>query len=1572
MPILLPDELTQIEIDHINQFTKNYEIRVKLFKDETSTEYSLTAVADGDFNTTTGVYTISPERIWLKKIYAVRPLGFQEYNIFQLEYEDFDGNWIVAKTEPVTSDHFYFLKVPIYAKKFRVKFYIDIDLNDTKPPESGFDPKLYSDTWQEIQAHLGTEIRIENAVGNLDGNIKLPFVSLSLNNVDGIWSKNNATLSLPVYFLDRDNGEDISSSSSTVIKKAGIRIVIEMKFYGPNWEGSDWILLSTFHARKWTSNNVSGEAGWVAKTLYKTPIIEGATLGSILRDYIIRDEGDMLIQLNGGIDDEVITVNNEFAGEADLEPILPTKLLDGKKIHCHTQDDRYIYYALKNVSGADTNAGGYIEVRRVTKSGDNDEFIGKIYAVPNDSFFISAADQPFFGAQYSGLHPSLNNNNQCQRLIRSVFDMVINGEDLYLSCLSIIKGIYSPIGAFTVWHAESFILKLDKNGAGWSVIVGSEAEESNGSNVVTETPSSYTYANKYSLGYHGILNLPIHVDPYDRITGGNHYPVIRSLMLFDDAGTKRLLFVKERQRDGTKSPPMSEFWKIDLDFSSPVKVGDTGTTIRIEALLSFSDIVQYVHFTNWIGGTGAETSKELGVISRDIATGDFFIATYGRAELAERFLSMSFFSTGIFSSGNAFDDGTGYNVDAENVASDGIKEKYQCLFVLDGFSIIHFQHATRNDFISFSVPEILIGGVPINFNTVKYAEEYLSNDLLVTTGWVLDLRTGVFVLRQALTSTDPLPIIANYDFIRSIMFYSGDSISRLNQNALGLISQSMTGNLYIDECECIRKLPFIESQQIPLNHVINPYNLETEDLGEYLDTTGFNGMDITKGAGATDKVMAFQFTPTFDGKLDFIRMAVKLVKVGALSGVNDVPIDIDFYLSGDVGVGCDLSSTDGSLITDAPESALIKDLSEGVEQIYISYAKIDAITDESEFFWLSFDLSGANESVVKGRNYAIIMRTPVTGDNANYMILTKEVADANGLHASNESLPAGDDPTTIIEANYRTTNNTETGIALLYVEVKKTSVELKSVDIIDSLNPNISSGFTSIIGGLNSTISVISDDFSTTYIKGTDYNITYSGGKFFIDFPSGGALSDRTKSIIVRWYESKNDLLSITDQKVTGEEKEIVSEFAEFGDETTFLRTIIRGQKLRPADTNVKIDKAFELFPGILLDLEQENTQTKKIETNTINQWNDVKNTYEPSSDLEGESSKFVFEFNDPFIIGTTAYSVRVAKGHSNGADPADPLESGTITTTFIQDVPKFYRIDVTAFLDTEYHVMLKPEQYREWRLANKEDFPDMTVFNVVGVKPTDVEDVFTKDHFFLKRMNQSFGERNANWIAYTSEERVFYINKDGIIIRDDAFTGISIFNPIPSAYIDKTIFVLIEPIDFVSAPMFEAHSEVGKDGFDSDMLSAVKQFMASKIDRAIINAKGVNVVYSNFDTKKKFLKIVVIGFPINNITSIREERRKEGFEHADAKTMEINNDLIQTQAIASRKSAFLMDFWGKERVNFRKEIVMDPRIRPGGVTKVTSERENLSNDLFYLGTVNLLLSTQGGFKQTLSSFLQI
>jgi hypothetical protein len=1156
-------------------------------------------------------------------------------------------------------------------------------------------------------------------------------------------------------------------------------------------------------------------------------------------------------------------------------------------------------------------------------------------------------------------------------MVRAAYSMAIDGDDLYISVLSIVNGAYNNTemqgGVFWfVWSGESHILKLPKDGTGWYSRVGPDVKSAS---APRNLGVSYTVTDQIlSLGYQGnaVAAGPQTFDLYDWTSPIK--PIIRSLMIIEENGTKKLLYVKEKQRSNG-SVVMSELWKCDLDFSSNAKNADVEIGTRIEAFLTYSDIVKYVHFTTWSGG-GSQLQSYLGLLGYNPATSEYFVQDYGRAILQDRFYSMSFFVSGIFTSGNEYDGNIGHNPNVENVASDGIRELYQCVFTLDGFNITHYRHESRNDYVVFPTPEVFIGGNPINFNTVKYAEEYLSGELFITTGWVLNLHTGELILRQAIPSTDPIEVTASYDFLKSVMFYEGDSTSRLDRKGLGKISQALNNNLYIDESESLRELPFVKSRTLAVRTSINSYSELTEDNGEYQEGTNPTGVRLSRTVGTVDEVVATQFTPTFTGKIHSIRIAVKLgdVSGGAtLSPTYDVPKDFDLYISDD---GVDFSSSDGVNITTPPTSADIEVMKEGTEQIYISYAKLDSIIDESQFYWLTFVVED-NKTLEEGKNYAIIFRCEKTGDLFHYMALGKDVSNANNLVAVN-SITDGAAITTINQSGWNTRSSSGGGGAMLcYVEMKRQYINFPNVKNVLTLNDSYVDGieFESLMSGANKAVKVVSEDFLTTY-TGTDflfyYESLYGCYRFYI--VPGGDLDNIDNTFVVLWFSLGSSVLLISDTK-----GQILTESSEFGDLTTHLRIQVDGKKIRPADANVKIDRVFDLYPGILLELEQENSQTKKIEATNIEQWNEKLNKYELADDLTGESSKFVFDFNDPFIIGTTAYTVIYGKGHLNGANPDDHVESSTIVTQFSEDVPKFYRVTFgTAFDDTNYHVMIAPLQYREWRLAKVEDFPDMTDDNVIGTKPTDSDDVFTTTHCFIKRMNQSYGSKNCDWIAYESGERIFYKDENGVIVEDPSFTADLARNIFPSSYPDKIIFVKIEPTDFAGNPLFDAHSDSGEDGYDPDMQTDVEKYMSCYIDQVDIHAKGISAKYSNFDTQKKFLRITVVGYPVNAIVSIREEKRLPGFEHADAKAIKIDNNLIQAQAIAKRKVNMMMDFWGKERINFTKDVVFDPRVRPGHIAFITSDKDNLDNNAFYITSTSTLLSRADGFRQTLSKFLQI
>lgn len=1557
MNIILPSEISSSEISNIEQFTKKYEIRVKLFRGEAGEVYDSSY---NEYSSSTGIYGTMAERLWLKQFTFQITSG---YDVIRVEYKDYEGNWIQCYTSVHGGTTTHVLKNPIYSTDFRFTEYKQSDPTDTDNPAIVI---LYSEKWHDITKYVTDEILIENNVGDMIGNFKLPFTSIALNNDNGRWNKLNQ-FNLYSYSHTYSDINKKSGSQSSVIKKAGIRCVVEIQFYGDLWQPSKWILLSSFYVRRFTTESISGESAWIAKTLYQTPVIEGVSAKDIIIKYISKKSNESILQVTDNFKDETISIVKEVVGTAELEPTVPNKIIDTKKVYCHCDDGTYLYYALKDITGVNTQAGGFIEVRRMLMDGSEDVSIGKIYAIPQDYYTIGGTPYDCSGVYYTGQHVSLNNNNAVRRMIRGVYGMACDGAYIYISVLSISKGIYydrpTSIIEQDIWQAESCIYKLPATGNGWYAVCGSSVKETAGSHTVEVPPSStYTTAHKFSLGFFSSAMAPpngINPDPYDIFSDPGYtlyVPIIRNLILYDDNGTEKLMFIKEKQRQGDQSYNMSEYWIINKDFTSPTNYGNEGYLTRIESICQISGVNMYVHYTIFTSG-GSESSKKIGIISRDPATSNFFIRDFGDASLTKRFYSMSFIDDSIYISGVGYDSNTAYSPNVENAETVGIKQLYKCVFQLDAFNIIYFDHPTRNQYLSYPVPELYFETEERNAQSARYADYKLDGEILSTPVYVMDLYSGLTTLRQPVPSGSPVDLIANYDFKRSYSFYIGKSPSRLGPDGITKITQSSGDNAYIDESGALSKLDFIESQEIGIGYTAYEYGAVSEDNGEQAETSSLIGIRMSQSSG-NDRLISFQFTPEFDGYLEGLKLPIKIIDqsgAGSLNPTYDVQKSFQCYITNG---GINYATSDGVNPTTPPTSSQIQEMLD--TYIYVSYSRLNATTNESPVVWFYFDFSLASKQVTAGVKYGIILRTDNTGDLFNYFTIGKKVSNSNN-RAIFASIADGSDITTMSSSAWGVLYTSNPSVMYNYVVIQKKKQELKSTNIVDSLNPSISSGFTSVMGGSNSTIAVYSQDFSIKYVKSTDYNITYSGGKFYIEFI--GSLADSRKNIVILWMNSKIDLLTIAD---SGRGNNLLFQSSEYGDSSTYLKVEVDGKRVLPATFNVKTDQIFTMTPGVTKGIEASSEQSTQIESAKVLQWDDSTKQY-----VEGDSGNqlFAFDFKDPFMTGTTGYEVEIGLGKST-----DIIDSGAKARGSSEDVPLFYEVSITGFSDANYTVMLKQEQYREWRIATVDDYADMTSDTVNGTPPSSSTDIKTSSHFYLKHMNNAFGWNSCSWVAYYTEKIKYYINEDGEVIRDDTYSASDENkNPIKTSYPSKRISVLVSATDFAGCPLFPAHSEASKDGYDSGYASDVKQWMSGKVDRVDINPNGVNAIYTNFDPDiHKFLHLTIIGYPLNNIITIKEERRKDGYDHADAKSLTISNDLIQVRAIAARIAGIAMTFWGQERINFIKDIVYDPRYRPGTIVRVTSELEGLSDNLFYITSTRTLLSTDGGFKTTLGRFLQI
>lgn len=1545
--MILPNELTSEDISNIERFGKNYKLRVRMWQN-TDGVYD---ASFNDYDNLTGIYDFGMW-VWLKKI-TYTYVGSNDVHI--LEYEDTNGNWIVAQTNQnygdVPSNTTFLLQSPLFVKRIRVSTYDKDDRYGTIEY-----PTLCiasTDQWIDVTNYILGNIYIERNTTSETDQIYLPHTQIELNNDNGMWNINVDGHIFDVYRLDYSTGETKQTTADlSTFKKRNTRITVEIKFLGEDWKDANWILISNFFAREWTDKSVKGEAGYIAKTKIETPVVEGEKINDIIEKYLIRNSDGLIIKFNKPETDNTISVINEFVGTTDLEPANPTKLFDGQKIWSHCEDEQFLYYAVRIETSPASITGVYAEIYRSSKDGNNPELVGKIFGIAPYRL-RSGVTEYDFNTYSLGSETNLLGGTSYTRYIRDISQMAVDDEYLYIPITQTMHCLFGyPLPSKLNDISENFIYKLKKDGTGWESICGATQTE----NVIYDEgshPSDYTmtYTDgqaKYSHGYHYTTNGGTFSDPYrcdfafDRLFEG--------LTIYNDSGVDKLL-VCERRRPISGSGAWTTFRLIAKDFSTDVDVNDGDTSKTITCILVYNEDVMFCHWHTFSDG-----KSYLGLLYRDVTTGDFTVNSFGYSELFDgRIRSLSFSGDGIYAGGDNYQNLGGY----QTVDPNGIVKKYQNIFSVDGYNIIHAQHSENNKFISYPTPIIKVGGFEVAKEFVDYQSESLVGDIYDTIYWVLNLKTGQLIIKYI--APDETEIRASYDFKESIQFFSIDTESRLGSDSLGQLSLSSSDSYFVTPVGDIEELEGLQTQYISIKESNNNYRDIDEDLGELVSaSTSGHLLAWSDGTGffPEDLLTAIQFVAKNTGIISKIKIPIHLDAYGSKT-IRYETLDIDIYITDNE---VDFEWSPG--ISIPPDGNYTKILSGGT--LYIDFDKLVAGGDETNYQWIEYDVSAADYEVTAGEKRAIILRIsangpyPPTGfDNWTYYALAKIVSDSNNICCIN-SIPNGNvflgdpDPSGFGWQRYL-----DSSAIMMIVEIQKKKIELKSTDIIDSLNPNISSGFISNLGGSNSTISVNSEDYLTKYVRSVDFNISYSGGKFYI-WPSKTTFS-LDDIIVVRWYNSKLDLIHVKDT-------DRISESSGHGDQSYFPTVTVKGQRLKPADFSVAIDKSFEISPAVEEILTSENTLAREAEVSTIKNW--TERGFQDVSQ-SSESNKFVFEFNDPFVIGSTGYTVDYGNHLST-----DKIEAGSYTVPALSDTPAFFKFTITPFIDTDYHVMVREEDNLEWRIVTDSDRLDM-IDNVIdtatgtkdpawiGVDPgTPLKDT---GEFYLKRMNGYYGRKNVQWIAYTSSDRKFYINEDGAVLHDDNYDISK--SPISSAYPEKSIYVLVRPIDRVGNPLFEFHSESGEDGYDPNAHSSVKKWMCARVNRLSISANGINAIYSNFDEFTKFLNIIVVGFPINKLELIRHERRKPGSEHADSKEITIESQFLQSNQMAQRRANDLIDYWGEERAIIKRSKQYDPRIAPGSVVIITSEREGLSSQCFFVRQIIDRFQT-GGLSSQLTSEL--
>jgi len=1552
MATVLPDEVSQTTIDNISRFGKNFKMRIFMHQDSVQFD-----AAGAGYTSGTGIYDFG-RRVWVTNI---DPLIFSARNGLKVEYEDENGNFItalstiftVATVTPSVS-----LKVSIYTKKIRVTGFTEADDTDDLFPISC---KVDTEKKWDVTRNINSNVDINTAASPIDANIVLPFISIGLLNEDGRWNKNRTDHFVKAY-EDLVAGEILNTSTTkglTLLVKRGTRVSCEVMFLGQSFEEDDWILIGVFFARKWKTTSVSGEAAWNAKTPIKSPVLEGDSPEDIIERWISRDDEGTIIPFNKSGSEEVITVDEEVIGEIRFEPVDALIIHNGKNVYASCVDNLYLFTAERFTQPINVGKSFGFQIYRSSHDGSNRELIGFVEAICaqfQSNPTISDGQQNFTFQQYvdSGAAgpataPSGFNSNDgtTSKYVRDIH-LVADDEYLWITYLGMAQAHFQWVGSNTedvyYWQQESAIFRLSKDGSGWGNYFGAQrfhAPVAVPQSVRTvQLEWRFEPYRKFSDGY-----LQVNKDFLD--DSSPFTPLIWGpITLFDDNGTEKLLVIRQRQRETTNVN--QHYWKQPKEITLATlgaKINDVAASFHIHAIMDRADISYPIMFRDVSGAV-----FRAGSIDKD-GSGDFFINTFGQATVASRFKSMSYIGGSIYRSSD------GYLYATEHVDADGVVEFYQSLFQLDGYNIIHYEHATRNNFLTYRAPILAIGGADLAKDIIEYNREFVSGDTFATSAFILDLKTGEITLRQFYTASEGETLNISYDFINSFLFFISEAKSRLGTDALGGISQALLDFYHVNDIGQIDHLKFLQKQELPIRHTISEYSKETDDDGE-----GFTVFGV--GTVVVDELNAIEFTPDFDGVVDEIILPLRLEKIGTDLMNPWVAVDIDIFIT---EAFSGYASTDCETPNSIPNQANTLSLLTG-GKLFIDKETVDVGgTDFSPYVWRSWDVSASNRSVVAGSTYAIIFRVSNSGDNFNYHTLAKKVDCLKG-QAVRDLIQPAEDVTTFTESWTLTDFSNFGQVPLVIVNVKTTKRELKSVDIVDSLNPIISSGFSSILGGSDSTIAVKDKELVNEFVKTTDYNITYVGGKFIIEFLT----FDVDDIIVVQWFDSLFDPIRITDQKA-----QILQESSEFGDDTQVLRALVVGEKLRPAQVSVRIENRFELHPGINQAIEASTNHLREGESaSAVKEWNEKTKQFESEDDTD-VNVKFSLEFNDPFVTGTTGYIIEYGKGLST-----DHVDANNFTPSDSQPVPQFYKFILTdfggtSFPDNLYHIMLKRNQYRSWRLATVDDFADMSgnTLNAdddVATNPIDAADIKTAAHFHLKYMNEYYGEKTVDWIAYESQERKYYINKEGIVIQDNSFGSSSPNNPINTVFASKSININLSPVDLIGVPLFEYHNE-GGDG-DNDLYSTdIKKYMSTRLDRVDILPRGINIKFSNWDNRKKFLDVTIVGFPINLRTKISREIKLPGTDHADAKAIEITNILIQSDNVADKKARQIIDFYGNsDRINLRSSAIYTPRMRVGRIVAITSDPQNLTENLFFVVAANHSLSLQDGFRTELPKLLQI
>jgi hypothetical protein len=450
---------------------------------------------------------------------------------------------------------------------------------------------------------------------------------------------------------------------------------------------------------------------------------------------------------------------------------------------------------------------------------------------------------------------------------------------------------------------------------------------------------------------------------------------------------------------------------------------------------------------------------------------------------------------------------------------------------------------------------------------------------------------------------------------------------------------------------------------------------------------------------------------------------------------------------------------------------------------------------------------------------------------------------------------------------------------------------------------------------------------------------------------------------MLQWLESDIDLIEMLDDTE-------ITESEQYGDKSMILLAEVKGERRDVSNVPMTISKRFDILPGYgdEQELNDEIAQSRNLGVNSIEEFDEKSNEY---NEIDIADPKLAIEFSDPIIVGSTKYIVEYGNGN---------IGEGFQTDTYVppsdHGVPLFYKIYITPYENADYHIMFSQELYKGWRIATEEDRSDMdgnTISTLTGNPYTIPGDESIKDttHFYVKRMNKKYSDNGLEWFTYLSEEKIYYMNEDGILVEDPNFSVESEYNPIDSLYIDRSVYVKLTPIDLIGSPLFIGHSEAIYPGYKTGLDPAITKNMATKVSKVKVSSDGVYVIYEQYAFEKKFMDILFIGYSLNKITNIKVTRRSDGYDHEDAKSIKIESSLIQNYHVAQRKAAQIIDFWGFMRSIYSRSNNYDPRLRPSTLVVVTSSKFGYDKQLFFIESVTNKISSNTIFTN-IQSMIQV